>query len=192
LNLRRAIVFQPNLPAIPPLEIVAQRSPRWEPRRGFSAVEQSVDHNLEEYRWAYGPAALAEIVVETPGRYSILIAYRNPHEGQCLNLRLNGALLGTHELPNTGWDSSRVLVQDVAFDCNCNLLHFEFSRWYPVEVDARPLAVIITEILVEKVGEWDQIGVQPTSHQALGAVWSEKESLQVRIRELGLKIAADI
>jgi hypothetical protein len=191
LNLRREIVFRPNLPAIPALEIVAQRSPRWQPRRGFSSVEHSVDHNLEQYRWAYGPAALAEIVVDTPGRYSILIAYRNPHEGQCLKLRLNGVLLGTHELPNTGWDSSRVLVEDVRFDCVSNLIHFEFSRWYPVEVDVRPLAVIVTEILVEKVGEWDQIAVRPTSHQALAAVWGEREPLELRIKALGVKIAAE-
>jgi hypothetical protein len=192
LNLRRTIGFLPNLPAIPPLEIVAQNSSRWQPRRGFSGVEHSVEHNLAEYRWACGPTALAEIVVDLPGQYSILIAYRNPHEGQRLKLRLNGVILGAYELPNTGWDSSRVLVQDIRFDCECNLLHFEFSRWYPVEVDARPLAIIITEMLVEKVGEWDQIAVQPTSHQALGAVWRGWESLQDRIKELDSKIAAEI
>jgi glycosyltransferase involved in cell wall biosynthesis len=191
LNLRRAIVFGPNLPAIPSLDIVAQRFPRWQPRRGFSAVEHSVDHNLGDYRWAYGPAALAEIVVDQPGGYSILIAYRNPHEGQCLKLRLNGVILGSYELPNTGWDSSRVLVQDVRFDCVTNLIHFEFSRWYPVEVDSRPLAIIITEILVEKV-DGDQIAAQPTSHQALAALWSDREPLQVRIQELGLEIASEI
>ena len=85
-----------------------------------------------------------------------------------------------------------MLVQHVRFDCNCNLLHFEFSRWYPREVDARPLAIIITEILVENVGEWDEIAAQPTSHQALGAVWGDRESLQDRIKEVNLKITAEV
>ncbi len=190
LNLRRTIGFLPHLPAIPPLEIVGQNSPRWQPRRGFSDVEHSVEYNLAEYRWVYGPAALAEIVVDAPGRYSILIAYRNPHEGQRLKLRLNGVILGTFELPNTGWDSTRVLVQDARFDCEMNLIHLELSQWYPVEVDVRPLAIMITEMLVEKVGEWDQIAAQPTSHQALGAVWGEWEPLQSRVKELDLRISA--
>jgi glycosyltransferase involved in cell wall biosynthesis len=189
-NLRRTIGFLPHLPAVPPLEIVGQNSARWQPHRGFSGIEHSADHNLAEYRWAFGPVALAEIVVDSPGRYSILIAYRNPHEGQRLKLRFNGAILGTYELPNTGWDSTRVLVQDVRFDCETNLIHFELSQWYPVEVDVRPLAIIITEMLVEKVGEWDQNAAEPTSHQALSAVWGETESLQLRIKELDLKISA--
>ena len=124
------------------------------------------------------------------GPVSILIAYRNPHEGQRLKLRLNGVILGTFELPNTGWDSTRVLVQDVRFDYELNLIHMELSQWYPVEVDVRPLAIIITEMLVEKVGEWDQIAAEPTSHQALSAVWDEGESLQSRIKELDLKVSA--
>jgi glycosyltransferase involved in cell wall biosynthesis len=190
LNLRRTIGFLPHLPAVPPLEIVGQNSARWQPHRGFSGIEHSADHNLAEYRWAFGPVALAEIVVDSPGRYSILIAYRNPHEGQRLKLRFNGVILGTYELPNTGWDSTRVLVQDVRFDCESNLIHFELSQWYPVEVDVRPLAIIITEMLVEKVGEWDQIAAEPTSLQALSAVWGETESLQHRIKELDLKISA--
>jgi hypothetical protein len=37
------------------------------------------------------------------------------------------------------------------FDCKRNLMHFEF--WHPQEVDARPLAIITTEILVDKAGE---------------------------------------
>jgi len=189
LNLRRTIGFLPHLPALPPLKIVGQSSSPWQPRRGFSGVEHSVEHNLAEYRWVYGPAALAEIVVDAPGRYSILIAYRNPHDGQRLKLRFNGVILGTFELPNTGWDSTRVLVQDVRFDCESNLIHFELSQWYPVEVDVRPLAIILTEMLVEKVGEWDQIAGEPTSHQALAAVWGEWESLQDRIKELDLKIS---
>jgi hypothetical protein len=83
-----------------------------------------------------------------------------------------------------------VLVQDVRFDCESNLIHFELSQWYPVQVDVRPLAIILTEMLVEKVGEWDQIAGEPTSHQALAAVWGEWESLQDRIKELDLKISA--
>ena len=68
LKLRRTIVFLPHLPAIPPLDIVGKHSACWQPRRGFSGVEHSVEHNLEEYRWVYGPSALAEIVVDAPGR----------------------------------------------------------------------------------------------------------------------------
>jgi len=45
-----------------------------------------------------GPTALAEIVIDSPGAYSILIAYRNPHDGQRLKVRLNGVVLGTYEL----------------------------------------------------------------------------------------------
>lgn len=173
LGLRRTIGFLPSLPALPALQIARKSSSSWRPQHGFSAIEHSVEHEMKEYRWVYGPAALAEIVVESPGAYNILIAYRNPHSGQRLTFRLNGAALGTHDLPNTGYGSSRMLVQSVQFDCECNLLHFEFSRWYPLAQQDRPMAIIVTEILVEKVGEWDQIATLPSSHQALAALWAD-------------------
>jgi len=173
LKLRRTIGFRHDVPKIPPIHVISQPTDHWRPCRGFSEVEQSVDHEMEDYRWAYGPAALAEIVVDTPGEYTILISYRNPHAGQRLKLSLNGAVLGTHELPETGYESSRLLVQNVRFNCESNLLHFEFSRWYLQERNGRPLALIIHEILVEKLGEWDRLATMPTSHGAFSAAWGE-------------------
>ena len=173
LNLRRMIKFLPGAPALPTLQFAWKNPSCWQPRQGFSGIEQSVEYDLEAYRWAYGPAALAEILVDSAGLYNILIAYRNPHAGQSLKLRLNGAVLGTYQLPNTGYDSTRVLVQEVKLNSECNLLHFEFSRWYSKEESDWPLAIMVREILVEKIAEWDRFATLQTSQQALAAQWGE-------------------
>jgi glycosyltransferase involved in cell wall biosynthesis len=175
LDLRRMIRFLPGVPAIPPLQFVWKSPSCWRPCRGFSGIEHSVEHDLEAYRWAYGPTALAEILVDTPGLYNVLIAYRNPHADQSVKLRLNGEVLGTYQLPNTGYDSTRVLVLDVRFNCECNLLHFEFARWYSEDEREWPQAIMVREILVEKTAEWDQGPQQQTSHQALAAQWGQIE-----------------
>ena len=173
LGLRRKIGFLPEVPSVPQLRSVWTECANWRPRQGFSAVEQSLEHDLPSFRWVYGPAALAEIQVNAPGRYNLLIAYRNPHNNQRLRLRLEGAPLRTYDLPNTGWDSSRLLVEELSLNCNRTLLQFELSQWYSADQNDRPLAIMITEIMVEKVEEWDHFARFPTSEQALAAAWGE-------------------
>jgi hypothetical protein len=84
-------------------------------------------------------------------------------------------VLGTYELPNSGYGSSRVLVQQVNLNRECNVLHLEFSRWYSNEEGDWPLAIMVREILVEKIAGWDQFATQQTSHQALAAQWGENQ-----------------
>jgi len=173
LGLRRKIGFLAEAPAIPLLQNVSTVCGSWRPRQGFSTVEQFLERDLPSFRWIYGHAALAEIFADAPGRYNLLIAYRNPHNNQRLRVRLNGALQGTYDLPNTGWDSGRVLVQELTLNCEQNLLHFELSKWYSTEENSRPLAILITDILVDKIGESDQSARLPTSQQAIAAAWGE-------------------
>lgn len=173
LGLRRKIGFLPKAPAIPQLQNVWTACANWRPRQGFSAVEQSLEHDLPIFRWIYGPAALAEIFVDAPGRYNLLIAYRNPHNNQRLRLRLDGAPLGTYDLANTGWDSSRLLVEELALNGEQNLMHFELSTWSSADRNNRPLGIMVTEILVQKVGEWDHAAKIPTSEQAVAAAWGK-------------------
>jgi hypothetical protein len=171
LNLQRKIGFLPAAPPVPPFQSIWQPPSGWRPIQGFSAIERAPELNLANFRWAFGPAALAEIQVRTPGSYNILVAYRNPHDGQRLKLRLNGTLLGTYDLPNTGYHSTRILVQRATIECERSVLHFESSRWYTERENDRPLAVIVAEILVERIDERDHIARLPTSKQALAAAW---------------------
>jgi len=171
LGLQRKIGLLPCPPPLPKFQSVWRSASHWRPLRGFSGVEQAIEHSGTSFRWAFGPAAVAEIVVDAPGPHQILIAYRNPHEGQTLKLRLDGALLGTYELSNTGYNASRVLSENVRFDCERSLLHFEFSRWHSPQENGRRLAIMVNEILIEKVEEWDQLAQVPSSQQALAAVW---------------------
>jgi hypothetical protein len=112
----------------------------------------------------YGPSALAEIFVDAPGRYNLLIVYRNPHEGQRLTLRQDGSSLGTYELPNTGWHSSRILVQELTLNCRSSVLQIEAAKWYSTKEDERPLAIIVTEIMLEKIVETLANHMETTSH----------------------------
>ncbi len=171
LNLPRKIGFLPTEPPTPPFQKVWQNPSAWQPLQGFSPIESAPDLDLSAFRWAYGPVALAEIRTSLPGTYRIVIVYRNPHGGQHLKLRLNGALIGSYDLPYTGYRSGRVLVQTAILDCVPNVLHFECSRWYSDKENERPLAIMIVEILVEKIAERDDIAKLPTSQQGLAAAW---------------------
>ena len=171
LNLKRQIEFLPSAPPVPPLQKVWQSPSAWQPLQGFSAIESAPSLGLPSFRWAYGPVALAEVRASVPGTYNILIVYRNPHEGQHLKLRLNGALIGSYELPFTGYQSGRVLVQKAILDCEPNVLHFEYSHWSSDKENARPLALMVVEILVEQIAEQDDIAKLPTSQQGLVAAW---------------------
>lgn len=149
LNLRRKIEFLPAPAVIPKVRSAQKTGAGWRPGQGFSAIERSPEHQLDSFRWAYWPAAYAELLVDSPGEYHLLITYRNPHEGQELQLRLNGELLGTHRLPATSLDHGQVFIQQVSIHFESNLLHLGFSKWYP-DHSARPLAIMIIDILCEK------------------------------------------
>lgn len=168
LKLRRKIEFLPTPAEIASVQHITAEALSWRPYQGFSPIEQAAEYHLESFRWAYGPAAYAEIFVDMPGAYHILIAYRNPHEGQSLKLRLNGELLGIHQLANTGLDSGHVLMSEVEVRSPRNLLHFEFSRWYRYDQNIRPLAIIVTEILLEKVRATENDGPFPIASQRSG------------------------
>jgi len=126
----------------------------------------------------YGPAAHAEIFVNSVGSYNVLIAYRNPHDAQCLRLRLNGEMLGAYELATTGLHSSRVLMKEIKLDCERNLLHFEFSRWYGPEQNARPLAIMLSEILIEKVSGLEGDAWRPRAQLGLTDMGNASEFKQ--------------
>lgn len=150
LKLRRKIEFLPGEPELPKVRSARRTGASWRPGQGFSTIPQPSQQPLDSLRWAYWPAAYADLFVDSPGEYHLLITYRNPHEDQELKLRLNGEVLGTHRLPKTGLDHSGVLMQQVSIHFESNLLHLEFSKWSP-DQNARPLAIMITEVLCEKV-----------------------------------------
>ena len=74
------------------------------------------DYALPPYRWIYGPCVIAELFAEAAGLHRVLIAYRNPHEGQRLHLRCNGTACGSFDLHHTGIGAGRILVANVPLE----------------------------------------------------------------------------
>jgi glycosyltransferase involved in cell wall biosynthesis len=173
LKLRRNVRFLASEPAIPPIHVVAQRGERWRPSCGISEMENAVlEHGLARYRWLYGPTAVAELFAGKPGLHRILIAYRNPHDGQRLLFQCNGAACGTYYLPTTGFSSSRILVADIPLEQGSNFLQIEFSQW-DRQPDTLPRALIVTDILVEPVAPSEPTARQTSLAEMLAMTWGD-------------------
>jgi glycosyltransferase involved in cell wall biosynthesis len=170
LQLRRNIRFSADEPAIPRFHVISQCHAGWRPVQGFSQTEAAVPlHGLKPYRWAFGPSAIADVFAQEPGLHRVLLAYRNTLDGQRIQFRCNGAECGTFGLAATGFGAGRILVANVELGEGSNLLQMEFSRWER-EGD-RPLALIVTDILVEPVAPGDHLARQTSAAEMLSAVW---------------------
>jgi hypothetical protein len=132
------------------------------------------EHGLKPYRWALGPSAIAELFAEDTGIHRVLIAYRNPHHGQRLQFQTNGTDCSELDLPQTGFAKGRMLVANVPLEKGSNFLRIKFSQWD--RESARPLAIIVTDILVEPVATDDRLARQTSYPEMLTSVWG-KESL---------------
>ncbi len=173
LKLRRNIRFLPLEPVVPPFQAVATWHDGWRPTQGFSRLEFALpEHGLKPYRWAYGPSAIAELFAQDAGLHRVLIAYRNPHEGQRLRFRCNGSECGTFDLPYTGFASGRTLLASVELEKGSNFLHIVFSHWD--QEGERPQAMIVTDILVEPVALCDHLARQTPAEQMLSAAWGHE------------------
>jgi glycosyltransferase involved in cell wall biosynthesis len=173
LRVQRKIAFLPEAPAVPPIESIWRGGSQWRPRQGFSGKETYAGGSSGpfSYWWAYGPAAFAEMHADTTGRHSILISYRNPYEGQRVEIRCNGPVIGELDLPNTGYDASRMFTVEAELVQGVNSLRFEFSRYRIEAHHPRPLALIVMEILVEKLDYSADACNDLGARQMLEAVW---------------------
>jgi len=175
LRLSRRVRFLASEPPMPPLRVVARCQENWRPCQGFSQVNGAVpEHGLKEYRWAYGPSALAELFASSAGLHRVLIAYRNSHEGQHLRLRCNATEYGEFDAPNTGFGLGRMLVVNVELDEGSNMLQLTFSQWDKQREDGLPQAMIVTDILVEPVADCDVLARQTSVARMLAAVWGSE------------------
>uniref|UniRef100_Q02BE6 Glycosyl transferase, family 2 n=1 Tax=Solibacter usitatus (strain Ellin6076) TaxID=234267 RepID=Q02BE6_SOLUE len=170
-KLKPKISFLPDTPAPPRRESVWRGSCAWRPRHGFSVVESAPRHGLDDFRWAFGPDAFAEISADTRGIHTVVIGYRNPHDAQHLIMRCNGVAVGAYDLPNTGLETGRFVLQDVSLEAGVNLLHLKFSKWYESGSESRPLAVIVTEILAERVHNENYPDQQLDADKMVATVW---------------------
>jgi glycosyltransferase involved in cell wall biosynthesis len=154
LDLPRKINFLAGSPPPPPFASAWSEKLPWWPRQGFGDEEPASHLGLKTFRWAFGPEALAELPAEDRGAHRIVVAYRNPHDGQRLTLSCNNVPMGTYDLPNTGVHAGRSFSVNVALEAGVNLLHFRFSQWNrQQQPDPRPLALMITNIWKHPVGE---------------------------------------
>jgi glycosyltransferase involved in cell wall biosynthesis len=175
LKLRRNIRFAADEPALPPFQVVAQCRESWRPLQGFSQIEPAVPElGLKAYRWAYGPSAIAEIFARETGLHRVLLVYRNTHDGQRLQFRCDGTECGTFDLQNSGFRASRTLVTNVQLAEGSNFLRMEFSQWKPQGEDMRPLALIVTDILVEPVAICDRLARQTPAMDMLAMAWGKE------------------
>jgi hypothetical protein len=132
------------------------------------------EYALPPYRWLYGPGAIAELCAEAAGLHRVLIAYRNPHQGQRLRLRCNGAPCGSFDLPHTGIGAGRMLVANVPMETGANFLQIEVSQWDRNREDLRPLALMVTEMLVEPVAACDRLARQTSAAEMLASAWGSE------------------
>jgi hypothetical protein len=171
----RNLRFLPEEPAVPPFQVVARCLDCWRPHQGFSQMEYALpEHALPPCRWIYGPGAIAELSAEAAGLHRVLIAYRNPHEGQRLHLRSNGTACGSFELHHTGIDAGRMLVANVPLETGANFLQIEVSHWDRNRENLRPLALIVTDILVEPVAASDRLARQTSAAEMLASAWGSR------------------
>jgi glycosyltransferase involved in cell wall biosynthesis len=175
LNLRRKVGFGVTDPALPPIESVWKREPRWSPRRGFSWPEKSAESGLHAFWWMYGPSALAEISADTTGPHHILVVYRTPHDRQRLRILSNGDAFGPYELPRTGFQNGRLLVLETHLQAGPNLLYFEFLNDPPSDTERPP--IMMTDILVEPVtpSPRDSAYGDQTAAEVLARVWGQSQ-----------------
>jgi hypothetical protein len=129
------------------------------------------EHALPPYRWIYGPGAIAELFAEAAGLHRVLIAYRNPHEGQRLHFRCNGTACGSFDLHHTGIGAGRMLVANVPLETGGNFLQIEVSHWDRSREDLRPLALIVTGIHAEPVAASDRLARQTSAAEMLASAW---------------------
>jgi hypothetical protein len=173
LHVQPKITFLPETPAVPPIESIWRGTSLWRPRQGFSGKETHAAGSCApfSYWWAYGPAAFVELHADTTARHAILISYRNPYDGQRVEIRCNGPVVAELDLPNTGYDAGRMFTVEAELVQGVNSLRFEFSRYRDERHHPRPLALIIMEILVETVDPTgDAINVLG-AREMLEAVW---------------------
>ena len=104
------------------------------------------EYSLPRFRWAYGPVSEMQVHSNTSGTHSLVLRYRNLHAGQTMRLALNGAPLGSFELPTTGIEKGRLVCVKAELRSGPNALTMEFSRWADAAKEGRPLAAAITEI----------------------------------------------
>ena len=172
-HLQRTIEFLPVAPTVPPIESVWQGGSQWLPCQGFSGKETYAGGSSEAYSywWAYGPTAYAEIHSDATAPHTILVSYRNPRDGQHVEIRCNGPIVGQFDLPNTGYNTSRMLTLEAELVQGANLLRFEFSRYHKETHHKQPLAIIVMEILAEKLDRTGEVLKHLDSRQMLDVAW---------------------
>jgi hypothetical protein len=82
-------------------------------------------------------------------------------------------VVGTYDLDKTGYGSGRLIVLDARLEPGANVLHFEFSAFQSRAHDSRPLAIMLTDILVEPAmpSRRDELYGDSSSKQVLTSVW---------------------
>lgn len=176
LKLPEKIAFQPTLPPVPAVEPICRTPRGWRPGQGFSRRESSGAHKLQCYWWVSAPGADAEIYADHTGPHTILISFLNPHSRLRLSIRCNGGLvLADHQLPNSGYDSSRVLMLEADLFEGVNGLHLEFSGEIPEGHDHRALAIMVTDILTEPRNRERDLLDGLSEQQMLEALWRSSE-----------------
>jgi len=175
IGMGRNIRFLGMPPALPAFQSVAKCEESWRPCQGISQMQHAVPkHGLGPHRWAYGPGAVVELFAKEAGLHRVLISYRNPHAGQQMALRCNGAKCGRYKLTQTGYGTSRMLVANVPLEQGSNLLQMAFAVWDTTREDLQLQAIIVTEILVEPVAMCDHLARQTSAAKLLSAVWGEE------------------
>lgn len=110
---------------------------------------------LPLFRWAFGPLSRIKLQVHNPGRYSLVVRYRNSEEEQQMTLAVNSHLLGNFPLAVTGMREGRVLCVAVDLPAGESVVALGFTRWQDPSIDGRPLAIAITEFAVLPEGRED-------------------------------------
>ena len=106
------------------------------------------EYNLPVFRWAYGPESRIKLFAPGPGAYSLIIKYRNLHEGQRLTLSMNSRPIGEYPMVTTGISQGRMICVPAVVEGGENRLEMVFARWQDVKDEGRPLAIAITDVFL--------------------------------------------
>jgi glycosyltransferase involved in cell wall biosynthesis len=105
-------------------------------------------YNLPEFRWALGPVSAFEFQSGKGSRSLVAIYYRNLHPGQTVTIEFNGAPCGEFALHETGITQDHLVTVRVLLREGSNQVKLSFGRWGGPAGDGRPLAMIITKVVV--------------------------------------------
>lgn len=148
LGIARKTGFVLPRPAVPPVQYIGGRSPRWTPVSGFGAWQGEIPtQRIPRSIWSHGPVSSFEIEAEKPEKCRLVVTYRCWIEGQRVRLARPPAIIGESAVETTPELADKALEFELWLRKGTNRFEFHFSKWY-LGLEGPPVAMLVTAIEV--------------------------------------------